>query len=164
MGRERREQVSLDHTVEALFLLIYSRALHNGQQQRGGVRGVTTVGRVVRTLQVQGIRKFNAQRARLTASRLFRLTFVKFFNDNLQEWAEEVTRRGLLLQQGPGSSSLGQSKVGPIPLAPFNRSYTWILAVPIQLVHAAGSHSCIGGEGGREGAGGGRSGTGGVGG
>ena len=34
---------------------------------------------------------FHAQNARVAASRLLQLKFVQCFNEDLQEWAEEVT-------------------------------------------------------------------------
>ena len=81
----------------------------------------------------QGIRTFHVQNARVAASKQFQMTLVKCFNEDLQEWAEEVTRRGLLLQQKPGSSFPGPSKVGPMPLPPFTRTYKWIQVALIQL-------------------------------
>lgn len=73
--------------------------------------------------------------------RQFWLTFVKCLSEDLQEWAEEVTQRGLLLQQEPESSFPGPSKVGPMPPLSFERVYMWISLALIQLVHTAGSDS-----------------------
>lgn len=107
--------VSLDHRVEALFLLLIN--LSQYVVYSSTTSGQTSLQRSVVLSErfrviVQGISTFHEQNARVAASKQFQLTFVKCFNENLQEWSKEVTRWGLLLQQEPGSSFPGPSKVG----------------------------------------------------
>ena len=175
------KQVSLDHRVEALFLLIITLAQYVvDDTDASGQAALRRSGNLSECFRVvaQGVRNFYAQNALVAASRQFQETFVKCFNEDLQEWAEEVTRRGLLLQQEPGSSFPGPRELGPMPLPPFEKTHAWISMAPVNLMHMAGPEEGVGGgeggEGGRvthatgfktaRGAGGGEGGTGGVGG
>ena len=118
--------VSLDHKAEALDLLMINLAEcvvdSTTASSQAALRRSGVLSERIRVV-VQGIRTFHAQNARVAVSKQFQLMFVKCFNEYQQEWAEEITRRGLLLQQEPGSSFPGMSKVGPTPLPSLSRTY-----------------------------------------
>ena len=63
----------------------------------------------------------------------FKAIFAQCFNEDMQQWTEEVHRQAHLLKQEPGSSFPGPSDVGPMPLPPFSRTHTWITAATIHL-------------------------------
>ena len=139
---EGEVHVSLDRRVEVLFLLLINLAQYvvDGTTASGqaAVRRSGVLSERFRVV-AQRSRTFHEQNARVAASKKFQPTFVKYFIEDLQLWAEEVTRRGLLLEWEPRSSFSGPRKVGPMPLLPFTRTYTCIQAAPIQLVHTGGS-------------------------
>ena len=117
--------VSLDHRVEALFFLLMNLAHYavDGTTDSGhaALRRPDVLSERFRVV-AKGIRAFHAQNARVVASRQFQLKSAVCFNEGLQDWAEEVTRLGLLLQHEPRSMFPGPSKVRPTPLPPFART------------------------------------------
>ena len=100
--------MSPDHRVYALFLLITTLEQYvvSGTKEAGQA-ALRRSGDLSQRFRVvaQGLWTCHAQNARVAASMKFRVTVVKCFNEALQTWAEEVTRKGILLQLEPGSSS-----------------------------------------------------------
>ena len=132
---EEGAQVSLDHKVEALFLLLVHLMQYMVKTKNFGRASLRRTSKLVERIRLvaQGVRTFHAQNAQMAASAQFEVKFVQGFNEDTQQWTEEVHRLAPLLKQEPESSFPGPSDVGPMPLPPFSRTHTRITAAPIDL-------------------------------